>query len=275
MNVSQWKKVLNWQWSLIIDSDQICQVAKVKAGPYLQRCDNISLETKVVSNAPWSKKSTITLTLQLQWKNPLAGAAQIKYIHVHISLGVAAAKARKSVSLMHIEVDVQPMNVSPEFGWNLIILQCHQRSKATFLLDSVVLKASRQWKADTTGNFEPPPYLQTSCYLDNMLLPRILMAELDTFAANQMRKLAEVSYPSRPNEFCEFLNSPNWLAGLYFDFPFSGWWPTSLDTSCFKRSSVHANREVSARSWGCFLHNPFIHKIGQKTTNFPGKWYTS
>lgn len=163
------------------------------------------------------------------------------------------------------------MNVSPEFEWNSIILQCHQRSKVTFLLDLVVLKASRRWKADTTGNFEPPPYLQTSCYLENMLLPSILIDEQDTFAANQMRNLAEDSYPSCPNEFCEYLNSLNWLAGLYFDF-FSG--STSSNTSCFKRCTL-MDRGVSARSWGCFLHNPFIHKIGQKTTNFPGKWYTS
>lgn len=55
----------------------------------------------------------------------------------------------------------------------MIMFQCHQRSKVTFLWDSVALIASSQWKADTAGNCEPPPYLQKTpaAYLKSIFLP--------------------------------------------------------------------------------------------------------
>lgn len=144
-----------------MDSDQMCQVAKVKAGPYLQSCDNIWKQRWFPTPHGVKINFYINFTAAVEKSiGPLAGAVQIKYIHVHILLGVAAGKARKSVSLMHTDVNVHPMNVSPEFGWNLIILQCHQRSKVTILFDWYCLKHPGSGRR-TLLEIEPPPYLQT------------------------------------------------------------------------------------------------------------------
>lgn len=78
----------------------------------------------------------------------------------------------------------------------MIMFQCHQRSKVTFLWDSVALIASSQWKADTAGNCEPPPYLQKTpaAYLKSIFLPWVLVDKSDTWAAIEMRRLAEADY---------------------------------------------------------------------------------
>lgn len=119
------------------------------------------------------------------------------------------------------------------------------------------------WELWATTLFTEKP----ASYLKSIFLPRVLVDESDTWAAIEMRRLAEADYTDYSSTSHSQIDPTHWPGFILILFLLDGQHarihPAIKGVMC-----SDGRTERWARSWSCLFHNPFINKVEQKTKKF-------